>query len=239
MGPMAEAMRKAVEETGQAKLFSANITADDPNEMIARGKYVLGQFGPMAGNCALLVDGYVAGGTGVTVARRNFPKQFLHYHRAGHGAVTSPQTQRGYTAFVHTKLSRVQGASGIHTGTMSFGKMEGDASDKNIGYMLQDDAADGPYYRQEWEGMKQTTPIISGGMNALRLPAFFENLGHSNVILTAGGGAFGHKDGPKQGAISCGQGEVAWYEWKRGTYGDVSLSDGVIEFAKTHEEMKD
>jgi ribulose 1,5-bisphosphate carboxylase large subunit-like protein len=35
--------------------------------------------------------------------------------------------------------------------------------------------------------MPQTTPIISGGMSALRLPAFFENLGHSNVILTAGG----------------------------------------------------
>ena len=43
--------------------------------------------------------------------------------------------------------------------------------------------------------MAETTPIISGGMNALRLPAFFENLGHSNAILTAGGGAFGHKVG--------------------------------------------
>jgi len=232
------AMQQAVEETGRAKLFSANITADDPNEMIARGKYVLGQMGPMAENCAFLVDGYVAGGTAITVARRNFPQQFLHYHRAGHGAVTSPQTQRGYTAFVHTKLSRVMGASGIHVGTMSFGKMEGDASDKNIASMLQDDEADGPYYRQTWEGMKQTTPIISGGMNALRLPAFFENLGHSNVILTAGGGAFGHKDGPKQGAISCGQGEEAWKLWKAGTYGDVSLVDGVIEYAKTHEEIK-
>merc|ERR1712159_887094 len=233
-----KAMRACIKETGQSKLFSANVTADDPNEMIASGKYVLGQFGPMAENCALLVDGYVAGGTGITCCRRNFPDQFLHYHRAGHGAVTSPQTQRGYTAFVHTKMSRIQGASGIHVGTMSFGKMEGDSSDKNIAFMLQDDEADGPYYHQEWQGMKQTTPIISGGMNALRLPAFFMNLGHSNVILTAGGGAFGHKDGPKQGAISCAQAEVAWYEWKRGTYGDVSLSDGVIEFAKTHEEMK-
>merc|ERR1712139_283205 len=233
-----KAMRVCIKETGRAKLFSANITADDPNEMIARGKYVLGQFGPMAENCALLVDGYVAGGTGITTCRRNFPDQFLHYHRAGHGAVTSPQTQRGYTAFVHTKMSRIQGASGIHVGTMSFGKMEGDSSDKNIAFMLQQDEADGPYYHQEWQGMKQTTPIISGGMNALRLPAFFMNLGHSNVILTAGGGAFGHKDGPKQGAISCAQAEVSWYEWKRGTYGDVSLSDGVIEFAKTHEEMK-
>jgi len=29
-------------------------------------------------------------------------------------------------------------------------------------------------------------PIISGGMNALRLPGFFENLGHGNVINTSG-----------------------------------------------------
>merc|ERR1739848_504360 len=82
------------------------------------------------------------------------------------------------------------------------------------------------------------TPIISGGMNALRLPAFLQNLGHSNVILTAGGGSFGHKDGPKQGAISCAQGEDSWKQWKSGAYGEVSLSDGVIEYAKTHEELK-
>ena len=300
-----KAMRACIKETGSSKLFSANITADDPEEMIARGKYIMSQFGPLSENCAFLVDGYVAGGTAVTCCRRNFPKQFLHYHRAGHGSVTSPQTQRGYTAFVHTKISRVIGASGIHVGTMSFGKMEGDASDKNIAYMLQDDEADGPYYRQEWQGMKETTPIISGGMNALRLPAFFENLGHSNVILTAGGkqqaklycaidvlqaaymlflqravkswpdclfseftisnefsiyimsyfvqsveqgcsclkpalqgGSFGHKDGPKIGAISCRQGEEAWKQWKAGQFGNISLSDGVIEYAKTHEEIK-
>ena len=128
---------------------------------------------------------------------------------AGHGSVTSPQTQRGYTAFVHTKISRVIVA-------MSFGKMEGDASDN--------DEADGLYYRQEWQGMKETTPIISGGMNALRLPAFFENLGHSNVILS-GDGSFHHKDGPKIGAISCRQGEEAWKQWKAGQFGNISLSD--------------
>ena len=32
----------------ESKLFSANITADDPAEMIARGEYVLEQFGNMA-----------------------------------------------------------------------------------------------------------------------------------------------------------------------------------------------
>merc|ERR1712170_65961 len=135
-------MRACIKETGVSKLFSANITADDPAEMVSRGKYVMSQFGPLAENCAFLVDGYVAGGTAVTTCRRNFPKQFLHYHRAGHGAVTSPQTQRGYTAFVHTKITRIIGASGVHVGTMSFGKMEGDSTDRNIAYMLQDDAAD-------------------------------------------------------------------------------------------------
>ena len=48
-------------------------------------------FAGNADHVAFLVDGYVAGPTAVTVARRNFPGQFLHYHRAGHGAVTSPQ----------------------------------------------------------------------------------------------------------------------------------------------------
>ena len=102
------------------------------------------QFGPLAENYVFLVDGYVAGSTAVTVARRNFPKQFWRYHRAGHSAITSPQTQRGYTVLVHTKISRVIGARGIRVGTMSFGKEEGDASDKNIAYILQQDKADGP-----------------------------------------------------------------------------------------------
>ena len=58
------------------------------------------------------------------------------------------------------------------------------------------------------------------------------------MILIAGGGAFGHKDGPKPGAISCRQGEEAWKHWKAGKFGDVNLFDGITEHAKTHEEIK-
>ncbi len=47
--------------------------------------------------------------------------QYLHDHRAGHGAVTSPSAQRGYTAFVPAKMPRLQGASGIHVGTLTEG----------------------------------------------------------------------------------------------------------------------
>ncbi|CCG09791.1 ribulose-bisphosphate carboxylase [Pararhodospirillum photometricum] len=223
---VADAMARVQDETGQAKLFSANITADDPFEIIARGEYVLETFGANAGHVALLVDGYVAGPTAVTTARRRFPNTFLHYHRAGHGAVTSPQSKRGYTAFVLSKMARLQGASGIHTGTMGFGKMEGDPSDRAMAFMLEQDVAQGPYYKQAWDGMKACTPIISGGMNAIRLPGFFANLGHANVIQTSGGGCFGHLDGPAAGARSLRQ---AWEAWSQGV--------DLVTYAKEHREL--
>jgi hypothetical protein len=47
------------------------------------GKYVVSQFDTLGENYAFLFVGYVAGRFTYTVARCNFPKQFLHYHRAG------------------------------------------------------------------------------------------------------------------------------------------------------------
>ena len=220
------AMVEAQNKTGEAKLFSFNITADYYGEMIARGEYILENFGENADHVAFLVDGYVAGPAAITTARRYFPRQYLHYHPAGHGAVTSPNSKRGYTAFVLSKMARMQGASGIHTGTMGFGKMEGEAADRNIAHMITDDSAEGPYYRQEWLGFNPTTPIISGGMNALRMPGFFNNLGHSNLIMTAGGGAFGHVDGGAAGAISLRQAEQCW-----------RAKADPIEFARNHREF--
>lgn len=221
-----QAMLRAQDVTGMPKLFSFNITADDYRESIYRGEYILETFGENADHIAFLVDGYVTGPQAITTARRHFPKQYLHYHRAGHGAVTSPQAKRGYTAFVLSKMARLQGASGIHTGTMGFGKMEGEAADKLMAYMITDDAADGPFFHQEWLGMNPTTPIISGGMNALRMPGFFGNLGHSNLIMTAGGGSFGHIDGAAAGATSLRQAEQCW---KQGA--------DPVEFARDHKEF--
>jgi ribulose-bisphosphate carboxylase large chain len=221
-----DAMKRAMDETGEAKIFSANITADDHYEMIARGDYILEQFGEFADHVAFLVDGYVGGPGMVTTARRAFPNQYLHYHRAGHGAVTSPSAKRGYTAYVLAKMSRLQGASGIHVGTMGYGKMEGEKDDRAIAYIIERDSYTGPAYHQEWYGMRPTTPIISGGMNALRLPGFFKNLGHGNVINTAGGGSYGHIDSPAAGARSLRQ---AYECWKQGA--------DPIEWAKQHKEF--
>ncbi len=221
-----DAMKRVQDETGEAKLFSANITADDPFEIIARGEYILEAFGEFAHHVAFLIDGYVGGPSAITTARRQFPDQFLHYHRAGHGAVTSPSAKRGYSAFVLSKMARLQGASGIHVGTMSYGKMEGEKSDTKIAYMIDRDQAEGVVYNQNWLGMKPTTPIISGGMNALRVGGFFSNLGHSNLIMTAGGGSYGHIDGAAEGATSLRQAEACWRS-----------GEDPIEFAKEHRQF--
>ncbi|HLO77678.1 MAG TPA: ribulose-bisphosphate carboxylase [Magnetospirillum sp.] len=225
---VAQAMRRAQDQTGQHKIFSANITADDPFEMIRRGEIILETFGRDASHVAFLVDGYVGGPGAVSLCRRYFPGQFLHYHRAGHGAVTSRQSKRGYSVLAHMKMARLQGASGIHTGTMGFGKMEGAACERCVAYMLERDRAEGTHFVQDWHGMKATTPIISGGMNAIRLPGFLDNLGHANVIQTSGGGVFGHLGGPAAGGRSLRQAADAW-------------RDGIplVEYAADHSDLRD
>ena len=74
--------------------------------------------------------------------------------------------------------------------------------------------------------MKPTASIISGGMNALRIPGFFDNLGHGNVILTAGGGAYGHLDGAAAGARSLRQAYECW-----------KARANPVEWAKSHPEF--
>lgn len=45
--------------------------------------------------------------------------------------------------------ARLQGASEIHTGTMGFGKMENETTDRATACMLERDSADGPCYHQD------------------------------------------------------------------------------------------
>jgi ribulose-bisphosphate carboxylase large chain len=70
---VADALKRAQDETGQAKLFSANITADDHFEMCARADYILETFGPDADKVAFLVDGFVGGPGMVTTRADSIP----------------------------------------------------------------------------------------------------------------------------------------------------------------------
>jgi len=178
---------------------------------------------------------------GAAAANEDFEAEIGRRERGeqtGHGGVTRPQTQCGYTAFEYTKLSRDIGVSGAHVGTVCFKKLEADASDKKTSFMLREDEVDGPYYPQQRKGVIQMTLFISGGMRVLRVPAFFENLEQLEVVLIAGGGTSGHKHGLEQGATLCRREEEARRLWKAGTDGDDSLLDGAIEYAGTHGEFK-
>ena len=223
---LADAMKRAQDKTGAAKLFSMNLTCDDPSEMEQRGEMALRAFGENAAHLAFHVDAYIAGPMAFTHARRCFGAHFLSAHRAGHAAITSPRANRGYSAFVLTKIARLLGASGIHTGTMGFGRMEGLEADRPIACMIAQDSATGPHFAQSWHGLPRSAAMVSGGINALRLPSFLHNLGHSNFVLAAGGGAFGHIDGPTAGALSLRQAEACW----------LARADP-IEFAVDHPEF--
>ncbi len=207
---MADALMRAQDETGAAKIFSMNITANDPAEMEARAELAISAFKRSPDSLAFQVDAYLAGPMALSHACHRLPTHFISAHRAGHAAITSPCSTRGYSAFVLSKIARLLGASGIHTGTMGFGRMGGDETDRPIACMIAQNHAEGPYFAQDWHGMPRSAAIVSGGINALRLPSFLQNLGHSNFILAAGGGAFGHIDGPKAGALSLRQAEACW-----------------------------
>lgn len=117
------AMDKVEEITGQTKVHSFNISASDYDTMIKRADYVDSVMKP--GSYAFLVDGLTAGWMAVQTVRRKYPNVFLHFHRAGHGAFTRDENPIGFSVPVLTKMARLAGTSGIHTGTAGVGKMAG------------------------------------------------------------------------------------------------------------------
>ena len=61
----------------------------------------------------------------------------------------------------------------------------------------------------------------------------FTNLGHSNLILTAGGGSYGHLDGAAAGAISLRQAEQCW----RAGADPLQFAQDHPEFARAFESF--
>nr|MBP7057821.1 ribulose 1,5-bisphosphate carboxylase [Candidatus Gracilibacteria bacterium] len=116
-----EAMDRAEAETGHTKVHSFNISSPDFDTMKKRADYVIQKMKP--GSYAFLVDGITAGWMAVQTARRLYPNVYLHFHRAGHGAMTRDENPIGYTVLVLSKFARLVGASGVHTGTAGIGKM--------------------------------------------------------------------------------------------------------------------
>ena len=80
-------------------------------------------------------------------------------------------------------------------------KMQRKASEKNLAFMMQEDTEDGFHYNQGARGVKRLTAIILNGLRRLRLPALFQDMGHSNVILPAGWFCHEKTNFRRQGAV--------------------------------------
>jgi ribulose-bisphosphate carboxylase large chain len=250
-----EAMDKVVEETGKKKIHSFNVSSADYDEMIQRCELIR-EAGFEPGSYAYLIDGITAGWMAVQTLRRRYPDVFIHFHRAGHGAFTRPENPIGYTVLVLSKFARLAGASGIHTGTAGVGKMKGSVEDditaayniqylKSVGHIFEQSWSQTPeedldsiklveqdrlehviLEDDSWRGMKKCCPIISGGLNPVKLKPFIDAIGNTEFITTMGAGTHAHPDGTKAGSKAIYQSCEAYLK-------DIPIE----EYAKDHPEL--
>ncbi|MFA6528844.1 MAG: ribulose-bisphosphate carboxylase [Candidatus Gracilibacteria bacterium] len=222
---IAKRMEQIRKETGKKKVMSFNISSADFDTMKYRAEYVIAHM--EKGSYAFLVDGIIAGWTAVQTARRLWPDVFLHFHRAGHGAMTRDENPIGYTVEFMTKFGRLAGASGMHTGTAGIGKMAGSKdTDVRAVHLALDKKASGPFFEQDWGDMKPMCPIASGGLNPVLLKPFADAVGTTDFITTMGGGVHAHPGGTEKGAMALVQ---ACEAWKQGI--------DIREYGKTHPEL--
>ena len=217
-------LEKVQKETGKKKIISVNISASDFETMMKRAKYVQKKLGKY--DHALLVDGITAGWMGIQTAKRNFPKKFIHFHRAGHGAFTRPENVFGFSVPVLTMFGRLSGASGIHTGTAGIGKMAGGPEDVIAVHCALDKVSKGLFFTQDWGKFPPCCPIASGGLNPTKLAAVMKAFGTTDFITTMGAGCHAHPGGTRKGATALVQACEAYQKGKT-----------IQEYAKTHVEL--
>ena len=200
---------KAEEETGERKVYMANITAETET-MIKRADYVLDH-----GGRYVMVDILTCGWSALQTLRDQNFNLVIHAHRAGHAAFTKSQ-KHGIAMRVIAKVSRIIGVDQLHVGTI-VGKMSETKKDvlENIEALKMDIA-----------GLKPVLPVASGGLHPRLVPALMEYFG-KDFVIQAGGGIHGHSNGTFSGATAMRQAVEATMQEK--------ILD---EYAENHKDLK-
>ena len=218
-------MDKVEAETGKTKMMSINISAADINLMKERAEYVMATMKP--GSYGFLVDGITAGWSALQTARRLWPDVFLHFHRAGHGAMTRTENAFGYSVPFMTMLGRLCGASAMHTGTAGIGKMAGSNEEDIVAaHAALMPKSKGEFFEQDWHNIKGMAPIASGGLDPILLRPYWDAVGTDDFITTMGGGAHSHPGGTEKGSMAILQAAEA-----------AKAGISITEYAKDHEEL--
>ncbi len=200
---------KAEEETGERKVYMANITSETET-MLKRAEYVLDH-----GGRYVMVDILTCGWSALQTLRNQNFKLVIHAHRAGHAAFTKNQ-KHGIAMRAIAKVSRIIGVDQLHVGTI-VGKMSETEKDvlENIEALKMDIA-----------GLKPVLPVASGGLHPKLVPALMEYFG-KDFVIQAGGGIHGHSNGTFAGATAMRQAVEATMQKKT-----------LDEYARTHKDLK-
>jgi ribulose-bisphosphate carboxylase large chain len=191
-------------EQGRRVVYAANITAP-VDEMLERAQFVKDH----GGRC-IMIDILTAGWSALEYITKQRFRMIVHGHRAMHAALTR-NPRHGISMLVLAKLARLAGVSALHTGTV-VGKMEGKKGDV-VGIDR--------FLRGRWHGLKPVMPIASGGLHPGLVPELMETLG-KDLIMTFGGGLWGHPEGPEAGArairqaVDSGMKGIAIKEYAKG-----------------------
>jgi ribulose-bisphosphate carboxylase large chain len=198
---VAEAIRKAEDETGERKGHYLNVTAPDVEQMLERAEYAK-QCSPII-MVDYLVVGFTSHQTLSNWCRRN--GMLLHIHRAMH-AVVDRQRNHGVHWRVLAKWCRMIGGDHVHNGTV-VGKLEGDrGATIGINDLLRDDfvredPSHGIYFDQPWASLPGMFPVASGGIHVGHMPDLLAIFG-DDAVFQFGGGTLGHPWGNAAGATA-------------------------------------
>ena len=190
----------AEEKTGEKKLYLANITHSDFDEMMKRDAHIR-----KLGGEVCMLDVVTLGFGAVHAYRLKNTRQIIHAHRAMHGAITR---EPGFTVsmLVLCKVYRMLGVDLLHTGTAGAGKMEGGAAEtmtlvKALELDETPEDMDNEALGQSWFGMKPVIAVASGGLYPGKIAEVIKKMG-KDIVCQMGGGCHGHPDGTAAGATA-------------------------------------
>lgn len=214
---------KAEQKTGEVKIYMPNVTSE-AKEMLRRTEYVKEQ-----GGRYIMIDILTSGWSALQTLRNENHGLVIHAHRAMHAALTRNK-EHGISMLTLAKIARLIGADQLHIGTI-VGKMDGGELEiKDIEREVEDNFVrkkeSGHVLEQDWDKIKPTFAVSSGGMHPGLVDKLIKKLG-KNIIIQAGGGIHGHPNGTFAGATAMREAVDA-----------VMKGRTLKNYAKTHYDLR-
>jgi len=194
-----EKANQAEEETGEKKGYMVNVTAET-KEMMKRA-----QLAEDMGSKYVMIDIITAGWAALQTLREANFKMALHAHRAMHAAFTRNKEQ-GVSMMVIADFARLIGVDQLHIGT-GIGKLEGTIDEiEELSEEIEKKDIKSAHLRlkQNWEKIKPTLSVSSGGLHPGHVPFLIKHLG-KDLVIQMGGGIHGHPQGTRMGAMAARQ----------------------------------